>query len=182
MSNFIELPFNIYFTNPYSPLPVNLTSLNFSSFFTQISAGIIPNSPPPERLRLVETEFHYRYVIDRTPFHHNTQGEQNIIQESQTPPENSTDSNTASDSTDSLPELVPISDISSTLSLNNIEVDTSIDFHSNLLSTEPPPYSFSRRGPPAYQTSKERELIPQQIRILERESSEERSQIVEDHH
>lgn len=67
--NFHNLPFHIYFTSPYSPLPPHLTSLNLEAFFRQVPAPSVPvpNSPPPQRLILVATEYHYRYIIDRRP-------------------------------------------------------------------------------------------------------------------
>lgn len=69
LNNFFNLPFHIYFTNPYSPLPPHLTSLNLQAFFCQIPASAvpIPSSPPQQRLVLVPTEYHFRYIIDRRP-------------------------------------------------------------------------------------------------------------------
>lgn len=88
LHNFHNLPFHIYFTSPYSPLPPHLTSLNLNAFFRQIPAHSVPtpSSPPPQRLILIATEYHYRYIIDRRP---------------------TTQLSTHS-SSDSLPPLVPI--------------------------------------------------------------------------
>lgn len=167
LSNFQQLPFHIYFTNPYSPLPPILTSLNFSNFFRQISVGIIPISPPPQRLRLVPTEFHYRYIVDQRPT---------------TPPiiENNrqeTSGNLShSNSFSSLPDLIPISEHLENTTTSNI------DQTSELLQTAPPSYSEPYDRPPNYHTIRSRELVLRRIRIIETDASNIRHQILEGHH
>lgn len=166
--NFRQLPFHIYFTNPYSPLPPHLTSVNFSNFFRQISVGIIPVSPPPQILRLVRTEFHYRYIVDQTPI--TTHTEEENVQE-----DNSITSS-SSNSFSSIPDLIPISHTP------NDPLSSHVDISSDLSRTAPPSYLDSEDRPPAYHTIRSRELVLRRIRILESNSSEIRNQILEDHH
>lgn len=162
LSNFQQLPFHIYFTNPYSPLPPILTTLNFSNFFRQISSGITPISPPPQRLILVEAEYHYRYIIDRRP----------RVQDHQRIPSTSS----SSDSFSSLPDLIPIQDNS------NISSNLVINQNTTSPHIEPPPYADSTDRPPAYHTIRSRELVLRRIRILERNTFEVRQEIIEEHH
>lgn len=168
LNNFRQLPYHIYFTNPYSPLPPILTTLNFSRFFQQLSVGIIPVSPPPQRLRLVPTGYHYRYVIDQDPLPSNTTVNNN--------PEDIPRPPSSSNSFSSLPDLIPIS--------NNIETPTNstIDHDSVPLHTVPPPLYYPNDRPPAYHTIRSRQLVLRRIRILERDASEVRIQIIEEHH
>lgn len=107
LDNFHQLPFSLYFTSPYSPLPPELTFLNIRAFFRQVPTSSIPIPRPVrnQRLILVPTEYHYRYIIDRR---------QPRITSNSTNPAPSNSSNSSSTSSNSsLPPLIPISPESS---------------------------------------------------------------------
>lgn len=163
-----QLPFHIYFTNPYSPLPSHFTYLNFNPYFQQITSGITPISPPPQRLRLIETEYHYRYIIDSRPIipiPTNTNRNRFHREDSTSP--------SSSHSFSSLPDLIPIS---------NHPEDTTVDQTPELSHTDLPRYTPPEERPPGYYSSRSRQLILRRIRILERESLETRNHIIEEHH
>lgn len=56
--NFSQLPFSIYFTNPYSPVLPHLTHHNLQAFFRQIPALAVPIPTRRQNLILVPTEYY----------------------------------------------------------------------------------------------------------------------------
>lgn len=150
--NFRNLPFFIYFTSPYSPLPPHLTYLNLSAFFRHIptEAVPLPPSPPPQRLILIETEFHYRYIIDRRQTRRNSPSQNAPTNPPSPQSSTSLQSSQRSHSSDSsLPPLIPIPQ--------------------TRLSPEPPAYTESIENLPRYRRPEDRHLIQRSIDALERD-------------
>lgn len=161
--NFRNLPFFIYFTSPYSPLPPHLTHLNLSAFFRHIptEAVPLPPSPPSQRLILVETGYHYGYIIDRSPTR-NTPDHT---------PTTSPSSRTSTNSYSSLPPLIPIlqtiTSPSSQTSTNSFSsLPPLIPVPQTITSTPPPSYSETLERLPRYRRPEARELIHRSIDTL----------------
>lgn len=155
ISNFRNLPFFIYFTSPYSPLPPHLTHLNLSAFFNHIPTEAIPfpTSPPPQRLILVESGYHYRYIIDRRPIRDNPS-----THNTPTRPQSPQSSQSSTISYSSLPPLVPTSTFTN--------------------QSEPPPYTESCNNLPRYRSPERRVLIQRSIDTLERDYLEFENQTI----
>lgn len=166
LSNFHNLPFHIYFTSPYSPLPPHLTTLNLPHFttlnlnasFQQIPAHSVPtpSSPPPQRLILVATEYHYRYIIDRRP--------------TRIPISNHS-------SSDSLPPLIPVtqSTISQSTHTPSIQPIQLPSYDSSFQSSL---HTINHSNPPDYQPPSEGDLL-RRITELERSAIHFRNTVID---